>query len=31
MFQTKNIYSGISKNYKNGNICFVWYKTIYSH
>ena len=30
IFQTKNIYSGISQNYKEGNICFARCKTIYS-
>ena len=30
MFQTKNTYSYISKNYKKGNICFAVCKTIYS-
>lgn len=29
IFQTKNIYSNISKNYKKGNICFASRKTIY--
>ena len=30
MFQTKNTYSNISKNYQKGNICFAGCKTIYS-
>lgn len=29
MFQTKNTYSRIRKNYQKGNICFARCKTIY--